>query len=215
MDERKGGAHKKKRGIVTLSEKHDNLLITQAERHKLNKKKIVEILIEENEEHGIVIEGWERKLNKNLSEADLIRGLEEEGRCPAFKHVNDIYHCIWARINKPPMSKKLSPDLDQALKVCLGCELTREILEGIAKSAREITNLRERVKAGVVIDIPSCIYGGQVSDDLKKLYCKNPKMTAQYRSVHNFCKTLKRGANCDGLRWSRVEAKGKFAEPEK
>ena len=215
MSERKGGEHTSERVNLKISGEHNNLLITQAKRHKLSKKKIVEKLIEENEDHGIVEAGWEQKINENLSEADLIRSLEQEGKCAAFKQVNGIYHCIWARINKPPMSKKLSLDYDEALKVCLGCEKTREILEGIAKSAREITNLREKVKVGIVLDIPSCIHGGQVSDDLKKIYCKNAKMQAQYRSVHNFCKTLNKGANCPGLRWTRVNAKGKFAELEK
>ena len=108
-----------------------------------------------------------------------------------------------------PSQKKLGDGKAGDMKeVCGACVRVRGIIE-------ERDLLREQVKAGIVVDIPSCIHGGQVSDDGKKLYCKNGKMSAQFWSVHNWCKVLKKGANCDGLRWTRVEAKGKFADPEK
>lgn len=204
----KGGTHTTKRGEVKFSVKHNNLLITQAERHGLTKKKIIEILIMENEEHGIVEEGWERKVNKKKGEADIsphISRLKPDD-CPALADTwKDGFVCCL----KAPSQKKLGDgNSGDKKQVCGACIRIKGIIE-------ERDLLREQVKAGIVVDIPSCIHGGQVSDDGKKLYCKNSNMEARYRSVKNWCKVLKKGANCDGLRWTRVEAKGKFAEPEK
>lgn len=64
MSERKGGPHKEKRIAIYVSEEHNNLLIAQSQRHKISKKQVAEKLIEANEKHGIVKEGWERQLNK-------------------------------------------------------------------------------------------------------------------------------------------------------
>ena len=126
--------------------------------------------------------------------------------CPALAETDkDGFVCC----RNAPSQKKLGDGKSGDMKeVCGACVRIKGIIE-------ERDLLREQVKAGIVVDIPSCIHGGQLSDDGKKLYCKNAKMPAQYRSVKNWCKVRKKGANCDGLRWTRVEAKGKFAEPEK
>jgi len=153
-------------------------------------------------------EGWEKRIAESLEE------IEEPARekriisedCPALAEINKVgFVCC----RNAPTQKKLGDGESKDMKaVCGACVRVRGIIE-------ERDLLREQVKAWIVVDIPSCIHGGRLSDDGKKLYCKNSKMTAQFRSVHKWCKLLKKGANCDGLRWTRVEAKGKFAEPEK
>jgi len=70
------------------------------------------------------------------------------------------------------------------------------------------------VKKGTIVKIPSCIHGGRLSDDSKKIYCKNPKMSAQFRDVNNWCKGLRNGANCKGLRWATMTVKGKLTEKD-
>ena len=153
-------------------------------------------------------EGWEERIKKSLEEIEKPareKRIKSED-CPALADTDkDGFVCC----RNAPSQKKLGDGKSGDMKeVCGACVRIKGIIE-------ERDLLREQVKAGIVVDIPSCMHGGRLSDDGKKLYCKNSKMIAQFRSVHKWCKTLKKGANCDGLRWTRVEAQGKFAEPEK
>jgi hypothetical protein len=70
------------------------------------------------------------------------------------------------------------------------------------------------VNRGTIVKIPSCIHGGRLSDDGKKLYCNHPKRSAQFRDVNNWCKGLRNGANCKSLRWVTLEVKGKITEKD-
>ena len=153
-------------------------------------------------------EGWEKRIAQSLDEIEKparVKRIKSED-CPALADTDkDGFVCC----RNAPTQKKLGDGKSGDMKeVCGACVRIKGIIE-------ERDLLREQVKAGIVVDIPSCIHGGRLSDDGKKLYCKNAKMQAQFRSVHKWCKVLKKGANCDGLRWTRVEAKGKFAKPEK
>lgn len=149
--------------------------------------------------------GWEERIQKSLEEIEKparAKRIKSED-CPALADTDkDGFVCC----RNAPTQKKIGDGKSEDMKeVCGACVRVKGIIE-------ERDLLREQVKAGIVVDIPSCIHGGRLSDDGKKLYCKNSKMTAQFRSVHKWCKVSKRGANCDGLRWSRVEAQGKFGE---
>ena len=107
----------------------------------------------------------------------------------------------------------LSDDLDEAMDLCSGCKARIEL----KKKAKQIDAL---IKNGIIIDLPSCIHGGQTQGDGKmmKIYCKNTKLSGSfgsYKSVNKFCKVMKNGANCDSLRWTRHSIKGKLPEPKK
>ena len=152
--------------------------------------------------------GWEERIKKSLEEIEKparVKRIKSED-CPALAEINKVgFVCC----RNAPTQKKLGDGESEDMKaVCGACVRVKGLIE-------ERDLLREQVKAGIVVDIPSCIHGGRLSEDSKKLYCQNAKMIAQYRSVKNWCKVMKKGANCDGLRWTRVEAKGKFADPEK
>ena len=92
-------------------------------------------------------------------------------------------------------------------KYCDACKFR----DGIIDRNKELI---KKVKRGFVVKIPSCIYGGRLSDDGKKLYCNHPKRSAQFRDVNNWCKGLRNGANCKGLRWSMITVKGMLMEKD-
>lgn len=152
--------------------------------------------------------GWEERIKKSLEEIEKparVKRIKADDCVALAETDKDGFVCC----RNAPSQKKLGDGKSGDMKeVCGACVRVKGIIE-------ERDLLREQVKAGIVVDIPSCIHGGQVSDDGKKLYCKNPKLPAQYRSVHNWCKVKNKGANCEALRWTRVDAKGKFADPEK
>lgn len=121
------------------------------------------------------------------------------------------FKCIWARDGKPPQVLNLSEDADGARDLCAKCTKHRLQLEGIIGYEEQIKVLKATVKKGAIVDVPSCVRGGRLSDDGKSLYCQQ---TAKYSKVER-CKTLRNGANCKELRWSRIEMKGKLPEKTK
>lgn len=217
MSERKGGAHKSKRVRVYLSEAHGDALGKQAQRYKkpeMSKKDIVEFLIELNEKYDLVKVGWEKRINEALDHVDRLELSDiPEDACPALQRVNDIIFCIWAQKNAPPKVKKLSPDLNEALKACQGCARTREILDGIATYEETIRNLKAEAKRGIVVQVPRCVYDppGVLDPDGLSFWCR---LSGQKRTVKK-CKTLRNGQPCRFLEWMRVPVKGELAEPEK
>lgn len=126
--------------------------------------------------------------------------------CPALAWTKkDGFVCC----RNAPTQKKLGDGLESDMSsVCSACERIKGVIE-------ERDKLREQVKHGMIVDLPSCIHGGKVTEDGKKIYCQNPELSAQYRDVNKFCKVLRNGANCSSLRWTRIEVKGKFADPKK
>lgn len=124
--------------------------------------------------------------------------------CPALTFTDDQWECTWGRIGQTPDTKKLGKS-DEAMKNrCRACKKTLDMKD-------RLLTLEEKVARGF-LDIPSCIYGGQLSDDGEKIYCKNPHMTSQHRDVKKWCKVVRNGANCEALRWSRVKIKGKLPD---
>lgn len=215
--ERKGGAHKSKRIIVRISESHGDALAKQAQRYKkpeLSKKDIVEYLIELNERYDLVKVGWEKRINEALAQVKNLE-LEDipEDACPALQRVNGILFCIWARKNAPPQVRKLSPDLNEALKACLGCARTREILDGIGNLEETIRTMKERAKRGIVVKVPRCIHEppGVLSEDGLSFWCR---MGAQNITVDK-CNKLRNGQPCRYLKWMSVPVKGELTDPEK
>lgn len=161
-------------------------------------------------EYDIYDPNWAEKFQRERERVNAFAMLDEA--CPALQFVDDTFLCIWSQPGRPPQTKKLSKTLEGARQFCLGCTKTREIREGIADYETQIRTMKERAKQGVILKVPSCIEGGSVSEDLKKLYCRR---TTRWMKVSK-CKTLKNGmANCDALRWATVTVKGELPDAKK
>ena len=158
---------------------------------------------------------WKSKIEKAMALVNHNKYLHlDESECPALQYDKDNYLCVWGIENSPPRITKLGKTEEEKVARCSGCSKTLELKRKLKAKADQ---LKEIVTNGIILDIPSCTYGGrtQKEGDKIELYCKNPKMSARYVSVHKLCKTLKAGANCDGLRWTRHTIKGKLPNPEK
>lgn len=219
MSERKGGAHKVPRKTIKIGEPHDDRLIALAQAAKnppMTKRALMEYLIDLCDEYHFENPGWRDRFNQGLDNIELDIKESLSGLCPAFQKVNEIYQCIWARKNKPPVSKKLSGDMTQAQKVCDGCERTREILDGIEGYEETIRTLKKRAKKGIVVEIPRCDFPSELSEDGLSFWCRrqSKRMTVEQ------CKKLRKGRplgdrECVDLKWLSVPVKGELAEPEK
>jgi len=139
---------------------------------------------------------------KSLDDAcPLLVSLNEE---EVPKKKGEGFYCL----KRSPKEDKLgSGTIEAQKKYCDACQFR----DGIIDYNKELI---KKVERGTIVKIPSCIYGSQLSDDGKKLYCKNPKMSAQFRDVNNWCKNLRNGANCKGLRWATMTVKGKLTEKD-
>ena len=111
----------------------------------------------------------------------------------------------WYCLKRAPALTLLGSGIAEAAgKICKGCQ----IRDGALNDSKL---LKERVKQGIILDIPSCSQGGKVSEDLKQLYCKHPRMSQEWRDVHKWCKLIRNGANCESLRWTKVPVKEKIS----
>ena len=195
---------------TTIEDEAHALLMAKAEATGISRIELASAYISIGVSFDLQDDGWKERIHKQIEDLEKEKTPRKKRikaeDCPALAETDkDGFVCC----RNAPSQKKLGDGKSgDMLEVCGACVRIKGILE-------EIDLLREQVKTGIVVDLPSCIHGGRLSDDGKKLYCKNSKMEARFRSVHNWCKKLKKGANCDGLRWTRVEAKGKFAEPKK
>ena len=202
------GSKRSRKKTTNLEDEAHALLSAKSEATGISLQELASQYISLGVLYNLQDEGWEDRIKKSLEEIEKparVKRIKSEDCLALAETEKDGFVCC----RNAPSQKKLGDGKSGDMKeVCGACVRVKGIIE-------ERDLLREQVKAGIVVDIPSCIHGGQVSDDGKKLYCKNPNMPAQYRSVNNWCKVMKKGANCDGLRWTRVEAQGKFAERKK
>lgn len=198
-----------------LDEKTHEKLTALAQSSKLKNTFIVKHLVGLAVEYGLLKPGWIKRFNEGLEKAD--RDIDREDipddACPALQRINDIIWCIWAQKNAPPKTKKLSPELREALKACVGCARTREILDGIASYEETIRNLKAEAKRGIVVQVPRCVHDppGVLESDGLSFWCR---MSGQKRTVKK-CKTLRNGQPCRYLEWMKVPVKGELAEPER
>jgi hypothetical protein len=182
----------------------------------MNKKSLAEFLIQIGSTYGLHLPRWEERLNRAL---DLVDEHEERNKfealdtaCPALTFNKEGYFCVWARFLKPPQSKKLGGTVELATALCVACDKTRKMLDGIADYEDQIKALKSEVGRGVVVEVPVCEIKSKLNDDGTEFFCerqrKNMKVTG--------CKTLRKGAPCKDLRWIALNAKGKFGDaPER
>lgn len=156
--------------------------------------------LSESEHEGNLSKAMNYLINKALNRFDILG----DG-CPARTYIDDHYECTWGRKGKTPDTKKIGIS-DQAMNNrCSACKKTLDMKE-------KIYTMEQRLAKGVIVDIPNCIHGGKLSNDGKKLYCKNPHMLSQNRDVEKWCKVVRNGANCESLRWTRIAVKGKLPD---
>jgi len=206
---------------VGLDDDSQEKLVTLTQSSKWNKKTLVKYLINLCMEFRFDKDGWKVRLNEALEKVN-VDNFKFLSDCPAVAVGKDskgkfIYRCVWSKKaqGRPPDIKVLGDTESLANSACTGCNRTESILKGIDDYVKQIAELRKEVSQGAIVKVPSCIHGGQLSDDGKKLYCKDKDLSAQYRDVHKHCKVLRNGANCKSLRWTTIHAKGKFADPKK
>jgi hypothetical protein len=164
-------------------------------------------------EYDIFDSDWAKK-----AKGDNARYTFLDKACPRLAYakkkeadVTGWFRCVCARPGKPPQILDLSQDPNGAKDLCAKCTKHMEELEGIVSYEEQIKVLRASVKKGVIVDVPSCVRGGRLSDDGKKLYCQR---SGDFFKVER-CKTLQNGANCKELRWTRIEMKGQLPEEKK
>ena len=198
------------RNSVLLSPDIHDLLRKKHEETGVFMKDLASIYVEAGCLWSLETEDWTAKIEAaregKQTRVDKNRFRILDSDCPALAWTEkDGFVCC----RNAPTQKKLGDGLETDMSsVCSACERIKGVIE-------ERDKLREQVKHGTIVDLPSCIHGGKVSEDGKSIYCKNPKLSAKYRDVNKFCKVLRNGANCSSLRWTRVTVKGKFADPKK
>ena len=218
MSERKGGPHKIPRKNVKIGENEHAKLLKYAQSKKLKMGIILTSFIDKGVEFDIYDPKWIDKLQRYTERVNAFASLDDA--CPALAYGEDekgvgVYSCVWFKEGAPPSIKILGKTEELQAKRCAACGRTEEIKKGITEYEAQIKTLKSRVAQGVIVKVPSCIHGGALSSDGKSLYCKNPKLSAQNRSVENWCKVLRNGANCQSLRWATLDLKGHFAELDK
>lgn len=141
----------------------------------------------------------------NMENPQAILEPDDPSHCEALTYIDDHWECTWGRTGKTPDTKKIGISDEARDERCSACKKTLDLKD-------RLLTLEEKVAKGFVADIPSCIHGGQISDDGKKIYCKHPKMIPQYRDVKKWCRVVRNRANCEALRWSKVHIKGKLPD---
>lgn len=215
--------HTKNRKEIKLSpEDHAKYLKESQRLHKedVTMGEMAGYFIDLHLEYDFYNPEWKSKITEAMAQVDANK-YSFLSDCPAVAVGKDskgkfVYQCVWqTKRNSPPLRKILGDTEELANAVCRACNKTASINEGVDDYVRQIEKLKEQVQHGGVVKVPSCIHGGRLSDDGKKLYCKDPKMSAQNQVVDTWCKTLRDGANCKSLRWTTIHMKGKLLDSEK
>jgi predicted DNA-binding protein len=153
--------------------------------------------------------------NKEITQTDAVKYIIDEwmhgknryafleNACPALAFGDEHFKCVWGRDSKTPDIKNLAKIEEDTENICKSCKRTHNIIE-------ENKQMKEQLRKGVIIDVPACMRGGRISDDGKELYCD---MILAFRKVEE-CKKLRNGANCQHLRWSRIQLKGSLPDSD-
>lgn len=113
--------------------------------------------------------------------------------CPALSIIDGYYWCIWGRLNKTPDMKKLGKMREEKNDICTSCKRTLALIT-------ENKMLKDELGRPMEIEYYTCEYGGQTRKEGSEIYCKDPRKSAQWRSVKGFCEKI----NCKSLRKSHI-----------
>jgi uncharacterized protein (DUF4415 family) len=205
VSERVGGAHKKKRVTLRISEDANEKLVNRAQITKLKKKMIVETLIDLDVQYKLTSPGWETRLNEALDIVRRDRFKNLDTACPALNFSENKWVCVWARQGKTPQTKVLGVTEEGADAICQACGKTMKL---ITEYEGQLDKMKAQMRRGAVFEIPQCLDGGILNDDGIHIYCK--RSTTKIKVTK--CKTMRKGAPCQYLKWINIGVKGKFSE---
>jgi len=158
---------------------------------------------------------WEARvkaLDEVHTNANRYEGLDDPNICEQMTFANKYFVCVQGEYGKLIKTNKLSKDFSESLNLCSKCQISRTQKRELKNALNELKTTKEKYANGINARIPSCVRGGQLSTDGKKIMCKDPKKSPQYRDVNKFCKIIKGGANCEYLRWTTIMIQGKQFE---
>lgn len=206
-----------KRGkVFTISMNEDDklLLETLAKRHKLPMKEIVGYLVGLCDKYNLMAGDWQARLEGVDQEVNRYAGLQ--GACGNMTFAKEDHICVRAVLGKPPSIKKLSDDIEEALKICAICEedtrkkLDRDLtLERVHELEAQLN-----AKASEKFKVPNCNYGAQLADNGSSFVgCRlNPGKTVD---VKNYCKKRLSGKPCSSYTEILIAVgKGETPDPE-
>jgi len=201
---------------TTLDEDASIELIRLSKAYKLYTKKfIASHAIMQIAPFKMLDPDWEDSI-KELKEARVglnkFAFLDDPNICPLLTYANDYYVCTQGKEGKTLKIQKLSKDLEESKYLCSKCETSKNMHRELAEAKDSLVTLETRLAKGMVYEIPSCKKGGELGNDGKKIYCLDPKKSAQWRDVKKFCRVVRSGANCEYLKWTRIAVKGKKPE---
>ncbi len=120
--------------------------------------------------------------------------------CPGRQFVDDKYMCIWARENKPPLSKTIAKTDQGAKNYCVGCKKTMEIVAGFVERDQRIAELEAglQAKAQEVFKVPKCNAGAMLNHDKEDnlIFTGCKKHPSGPVSVDKFCRVYQGGLPC-------------------
>jgi len=169
-------------------------------------KEIVGFYIQLDTDYDLWSTDWKDKVKESEDRRARYTGLDEA--CGNMTFAKEDYICVRAVLGKPPSIKKLSDELEEALKICVICEedtrkkldrdLTLEKVKFLEKQLQE-TAIKK-------FKIPQCNNGGRLDGDgLAFEGC--PRSRGKPVSVEEYCKKLNNGLGCPMFK-SRLVAVG-------
>lgn len=180
---------------VSVTGEHKEKLVKLAQSSKIDQKQIACYLIDLAEKYDLLKPGWEKRLQDVADQRARYDGLDTA--CPALGYAEKYYQCIWGQDGKPPKSKKLAREIDEAFEVCEKCKITLEIKmenESYQAKIRDLELLLQS-KADETFKVPVCQFGAILQDDGQSF--KGCRRSSVDVSISSYCKVRKDGKPCD------------------
>ena len=190
---------RKKTYTITLDEADKDKLETFSKRRKASMKEIVGFYIQLDTDYDLWSTDWKDKVKEADDRRARYTGLD--GACGNMTFAKEDYICVRAVLGKPPSIKKLSDELEEALKICAICEEdTRKKLDRdlTLERVHELeVKLKER--ATEKFKIPQCNSGARLDNEgLAFEGC--PRSIGKPVSIEGYCKKINGGRGCDWLK---------------
>jgi hypothetical protein len=169
-------------------------------RVKLSQVDVLATLIDMADQHDLLREDWQKRLNAALRAGD--RELESEAyhqdpdRCPAMAKGDKKYKCVWGRHQKTPEVRILEEFYQNSKNLCMSCGITlgmRLENEGLKQKVADLEEERERIE----FKLPICHKGAIVNKDASEFSgCPRHINKNENVSVAKFCKVYRTGTPC-------------------